>query len=616
MLQFKQVKVNLEGHQRTINYLESEKQKQHDKNVLNQYNYKHLIDIDLENVVRSIMANENGERKINVPTENIPETGVTLIPYSIEYNDENRPIKDIMTDFVTDVILNNEQSLFNFIYVITSLFQDTLAIYKRIQGLRENDIFFILKGGNVLRFVAKNFLFDISGGTADILLNYYKKYFKRSDADFSIIINPNLENYDMIFNDITLLSYVVLKITQSIFEKDKTRFFEWYKYNDQIKQQLLKEVFNLLEKLDMSGNKTWENAEFKNVIFENIPANSTKINEEYINPSDVAVRFKERYNPELDTLLWVIDNTNNETYVSYNEALTFVNDRLIKFNLVRMKYGFTVNYIDKSTNSIKNVSVGGELIDVSIGHKDDVSVRKFYKELHNNISLFKLTLLNDVTIEFRSYSLTYLFKDIYRILFVDITYPWDDIKYAKRLNRLFYIGYIDLFTKFTDNKNRVEYLELLKEIINSIERILRDKEQNKTTTINTNLKRDIRKIKQHIEEGSLLYDIFLNKILELLLENDNNSLKSSPTSSKTPRSDPREELAPYNVDDYTSPIDNGLDNDKITKLKTNSLYENKIVFIDTCTANIDILLMSFKNIDIYCHRYPFNERILYEKQIN
>lgn len=615
MLQFKQAKVNLEGHQNTINYLETERQKIRGKAKLNQYNYKHLIDIDLENAVRSIMANEDNVRKIKVPAETIPVTGVTTIPHSDEYNDENRPLKDIMTDFVTDVILNNEHSLFNFLYIITSLFQDTLAIYKRIKGLQENDIFFILKGGNVLRFVAKNFLFDISGGTADILLDYYKKFFKRSDADFSIIINPNLENYDVIFNDITLLCYVVLKIIQSIFEKDKIRFFEWYKYNDQVKAKLLGKVFQSLTELDLSGNKTWQNAEFRNVTFENV-SSSTETPPKYVNPSDVAVRFKDRFNHESDTLLWIIDNTNTETYVSYNEALTFEKDRLIKFNLVRMKYGFTVNYLDKRTNSLENVSIGGELIDVSIGHRDDMSVNKFYKELRNNISLFELTLLNDTKIEFRSYSLTYLFKDIYRILFVDITYPWNDIKYVKRLNRMFYIGYIDLFTKFTDNKNRVEYLGLLDEIMNSIEKILTDEEHRSTE--NVNLKRDVEKIKKDVEDGSLLFDILLTKILDLLMKDDGTrSSRSNSIKSITSRSDPREELAPYNVDDYTSPIDDEAEiTTKVKESGTNNVYENKMGFIGACKANLKILLMSFKNIDIYCYKYPFNEQKLYKKYTN
>jgi hypothetical protein len=255
--------------------------------------------------------------------------------------------------------------------------------------------------------------------------------------------------------------------------------------------------------------------------------------------------------------------------------------------------------------------MGGELIDVSIGHKDDMSVKKFYKELRNNISLFELSLMNDTHIGFRSYSLTYLFKDIYRILFVDVTYPWDDIKYVKRLNRMFYIGYIDLFTKFADNKNRLQYLELLQDIMTSIEQILQDDDTHRHVE-NDNLKRDIQKIKTNIEEGSLLFDILLNKVLELLLEDDG----SRKTQSTNSISDPREEFAPYNVDGYTSDGDEGVDiTGNIQETSNESVYEHKIGFIKACNANLDVLLASFKNIDMYCHKYPFDEQILYKQKI-
>ena len=55
-----------------------------------------------------------------------------------------------------------------------------------------------------------------------------------------------------------------------------------------------------------------------------------------------------------------------------------------------------------------------------------------------------------------------------------MSYPWKDAKYVKRLNRLFYIGYIDLFTKFPDNKKRLDYLNLLLSILLTVEKILVD----------------------------------------------------------------------------------------------------------------------------------------------
>ena len=68
---------------------------------------------------------------------------------------------------------------------------------------------------------------------------------------------------------------------------------------------------------------------------------------------------------------------------------------------------------------------------------------------------------------------------------------------------MFYIGYIDLFTKFTDNKTRVEYLELLKEIINSIENLLTDNEH--PSTENNVLKRDVDKIKKVAVKSKLIH---------------------------------------------------------------------------------------------------------------
>jgi len=538
MLQFKNAQLNVDQTIRT--------------QFFNPTNYKHLLDIKLNELVNNITANESGIRVIPLPTETIPES-YARIEQTDEYKDDNRALKDICTDFVTNIILNDEHSLFNFLYIITSLFQDALSVYKKKKGLRETDIFFVLKGGNVLRFVAKNFLFDISGGTADILLDFYKKFFKRSDADFSIIINPELDNYETIFDDISLLAYSLLKYIQSVFVTNKTRFFEWYKYDSKEKQRLLHNLSKELFELDLQDNDTWKDREITDISFENISAKELN-NESYINPPDVAVRFEERYNYKTDSILWTIDNTNDEIYVSYNEALSFVKDRLIKFNLIRAKCGFTVHYNDETSNS-NIISIGGELIDVSIGHRDDASVVKFYKTFHNNVSLFELELTENVSFEFRSYSIVYLFQDIYRILFVDVPYPWYDLKYVKRLNRLFYIGYIDLFMKFIDNKERLEYLNLLLEVVLSIEKIIQHEQGSDIK--NENIRESINLIKKQMENSDLVFDMFLNKTLKLLLDEiDESELKYDDRDNRDDRDDrdnrddrdDRDELAPYNVD--------------------------------------------------------------------
>jgi hypothetical protein len=617
MMQFKNMKFDIDSGER-VKFFEPD-------------HYKNLFDIKLDELIDNITANEKGERTIPLPTENIPASH-SSIEQTTEYKDDNRGLKDTCTDFVNDVILNNENSLFNFLYIITVLFQDAISAYKIKKKLKESDIFFILKGGNVLRFVAKNFLFDISGGTSDILLDFYSKFFKRSDADFSIIINPKLEDYQNVFDDISLLSYNLLKYIQSIFEINKTRFFEWYKYDDIQKKFLLNELYEEIKELDMSKNDTWKERQITGLAFENT---STNPNVSYINPPDVAVRFKDRFNLNTDTLLWAIDNTNDEIYVSYNEALSFMKDRLIKFNLVRAKYGFSVHYYDKVKQKNDVISIGGELIDVSIGHRDDEFVSKFYNSVEKYISLFELSISKTRLFKFRSYSLIYLFKDLYRILFIDAKYPWQDRKYVKRLNRLFYVGYIDLFTQFPDNKKRLDYLNLLLKILLAVEKILVD--ENNTDSQNSKVRDSIETLKDKIEDSNLILDLFLDKTLELLLHQNETS---STVTTATNIHDSRDEHAPYNIDktsesvknlkqdldlltksysrktsiskhiESTSSIDDTSTDDVNTSDK--SLYEHKMDYIEACKDNMEILLLSFKNIDMYCYKYAFKEESLYE----
>ena len=91
--------------------------------------YKNIFDIKLDELIDDITADDKGERTIPLPTENIPES-YSSIEQTTEYKDDNRGLKDTFTDFVNDVILNNENSLFNFLYIITVLFQDAISIYK------------------------------------------------------------------------------------------------------------------------------------------------------------------------------------------------------------------------------------------------------------------------------------------------------------------------------------------------------------------------------------------------------------------------------------------------------------------------------------------------------
>ena len=73
---------------------------------------------------------------------------------------------------------------------------------------------------------------------------------------------------------------------------------------------------------------------------------------------------------------------------------------------------------------------------------------------------------NSKKIVFNSFSLLFLMKDLEKVLFHVAEYPWDDIKYKKRLNRLIYLYFIDMFIKLDSNHKRKKRIKIVKKKIN------------------------------------------------------------------------------------------------------------------------------------------------------
>jgi hypothetical protein len=149
----------------------------------------------------------------------------------------------------------------------------------------------------------------------------------------------------------------------------------------------------------------------------------------------------------------------------------------------------------------------------------------------------------------------------------------------------------------------------------------------------------IQSLKNKIENGSLILDLFLDKTLDLLLYEKDSSSKIDSTITY----DPREEYTPYNIEKTSQSVKNlKQDLDLISKsyskntstLKNiestssiedtssdiintsdKSVYEHRMDYIEACKENMEILLLSFKNIDMYCYKYAFKEDSLYEKYL-
>jgi hypothetical protein len=148
--------------------------------------------------------------------------------------------------------------------------------------------------------------------------------------------------------------------------------------------------------------------------------------------------------------------------ITHNNTLDFPGakgDVRIRFNLTRTKVIFTLH---EKSGKLRNV--GGELIDVSVSHRDDKSVVDFFRHVRQNITEYTLTR-DKCVLTFKSYTLKYLIHDLENTLFNQSLYPWHNAKYAKRLNRLYYLYFVDVFIRVQGSDDRLQVLQDFHDLI-------------------------------------------------------------------------------------------------------------------------------------------------------
>ena len=250
---------------------------------------------------------------------------------------------------------------------------------------------------------------------------------------------------------------------------------------------------------------------------------------------------------------------------------------MTKFNLVRTKFNFNIYSKRRITFEEENQKgteklheVGGELIDVSITHKDDADVNHFFNDIYANISTISyyepssgFMLKNEEeSYNQYTYSLNYMYYDLHKIIFKLYKYPGDDRKYKKRLYRLFFISLIDYFAgesqeiKDMEGINTrvhsiydyfIKVLNLLynddNSIINCLKYAQRRKHLSKTSSdLSSELKKinEVFDLKKYTNKNLIIVLKDSMKILEKVLVNHN--LYKSETKSKPEEEDTIETL--------------------------------------------------------------------------
>lgn len=83
----------------------------------------------------------------------------TVLEISKTPDDSLRPLKTVATDLVVNEFFTSEETLFRFLNRVYTTFHDALEIYRSQRGgIRDNQLFFLYKGGNILRIISREFL--------------------------------------------------------------------------------------------------------------------------------------------------------------------------------------------------------------------------------------------------------------------------------------------------------------------------------------------------------------------------------------------------------------------------------------------------------------------------
>lgn len=454
----------------------------------------------------------------------IPIKNPTVIPVdsSGEMVDEQREYKDLCTEIVVKLFLSSDLSMFNFLKLVYQTYESALNFYKKSKHLSEWDIFFVYKGGNILRIIANDFLGELPTLASRNIHQYYDKFFKRSDADFSIYINPSISTYDTVYQEITYISYLLQDHIRTAFMTNLVSYFDFYKYSPDYKKILLSKYVGILK-----GSKSI--TDLKNHSYYGLI------------PTDIIFDHHPDYTGKIDTLLKPLNGLNdqsiqiselndheNSMFIQVNETLDFKSSAgRVKFNLVRTKILFNLVFRNYMGQQIIH-PVGGELIDVSIPHKFDNNLLHFYEVGTDYIQQYKLTNQdNQIELIFYSYKYTYLSHDLEYILFKFVDKPWETPKYEKRLNRLMYLYYLDLFVKYQEMSPRKRMIDEMVSVLSDsnfssqtpIIKLEKNmlKYQSKNLLISTLCENLIRVMKFELNDSSDL--IAFNQMKDIILLN-------------------------------------------------------------------------------------------------
>lgn len=412
-------------------------------------------------------------------------------------------IRDILTEYtVNNIFKTNTQN--KLIHIINKIMKSLYDQFYKETNIR---LYFVYRGGNILKIYKNNFESILPGNARKILKEEFDEYFKNSDIDFYTVIHRHQrfsnEKLLEINKYIRTMCYYGAYIAR-IFIMNNFNLFDYCRSNTIAIDKDFDELLNKInESKEESEIKEIKDSEFiglgfnqylymkpgiekedilnlceedrineltKGVddigVFENYQKYGksgrfdinieTLDNEEDENESnnvDVEINginylqeniFTKDFKKDMELL--ISKNKIFDYYITHNNQI-FNEKESIDFSLVRLMINYVAVYERDGKYGLTNCS--SELFDLSIGHPRD-KMFSVYTEKSITPYKFKYDKNNKSktdTIYIPDVDTTIV--DLIKILFEYKEFPWEDTKYKKRLNRLLILTFLNEFSKST-----------------------------------------------------------------------------------------------------------------------------------------------------------------------
>jgi hypothetical protein len=470
----------------------------------------------------------------------------------LELTQCNKRFLDLMTNLVAKEVCfsdTNQSFVAKFQFLVNKIFEDNIKNYinlKRMKGakLSDVDILFLYKGGTTMKIIYQKYKELLKGELLDEFFEKFSGSFDRSDSDYSLYINPHINQkdngitFEKIYYEINIICYNSLDTLRNFFNEFPNVFVPLNLITDNVLVEKINEMNTVLADIKKNSPKCTNVHNIKefigvsflgrNVFTRQIgqTLSDDNIDLSFASTKDLLRTDKYRqfisngYIPtkKNDFLMTLVTkekkryyrnfpgSEKNDIYLSINESNEYENNNVFAyFSLQRLKINFVAYYISMD-NKIGFFDCPSELIDVSILKKKASGGELFYSHIDREFLTYTYKS-KDISFDFKSYSIFGHINDLVFILFKVVSYPWQDNKYLKRIRRLMFFVLLELFIYVKD-----QYY--LNTILSTFESLT----ENPNTSIGVENVKNLRLLTQSIPNVHLASNTFFENLGNVVLK--------------------------------------------------------------------------------------------------